>query len=164
MGEFGFQLLATDGRARRGKISTARGVINTPAFMPVGTHATVKAMTPEEVKATGADIILGNTFHLMLRPGPEIIKAHGTLHDFMNWPGPILTDSGGFQVFSLGALRKLKEAGVEFKSPIDGSKVWLTPEISMQMQHVLGSDIIMVFDECTPYPATYTNKRASQWK
>ena len=161
MSEFGFKILATDGRARRGQVSTARGQVNTPAFMPVGTHATVKAMTPEEVKATGADIILGNTFHLMLRPGPEIIKLHGTLHDFMNWSGPILTDSGGFQVFSLGKLRKLKEAGVEFKSPIDGSKVWLTPERSIEMQHVLGSDIIMCFDECTPYPANYKQARES---
>jgi queuine tRNA-ribosyltransferase len=161
MTEFKYELIKTDGKARRGKVHTPRGVVNTPAFMPVGTHATVKAMTPEEVKATGADIILSNTFHLMLRPGPEIIKAHGTLHDFMNWHGPILTDSGGFQVFSLGKLRKLKEAGVEFKSPIDGSKVWLTPEISMQVQHVLGSDIIMAFDECTPYPATYKEARES---
>lgn len=161
MSEFGFKLLATDGRARRGQVSTARGQVNTPAFMPVGTHATVKAMTPEEVAATGAEIVLGNTFHLMLRPGTEIIKAHGDLHDFMNWHKPILTDSGGFQVFSLGALRKLTEKGVLFSSPIDGAKVMLTPEKSIEVQHVLGSDIIMCFDECTPYPAEHAVAKKS---
>lgn len=149
-----FTLLKTDGAARRGRLEFARGVVETPAFMPVGTYGTVKGMTPVDVRQTGAQILLGNTFHLMLRPGSEIIQAHGGLHGFMQWSGPILTDSGGFQVFSLGKMRKLKEEGVHFKSPIDGSPVYLTPEISMQMQRVLGSDIVMAFDECTPYPAT----------
>ncbi|MCL4137772.1 UNVERIFIED_CONTAM: hypothetical protein GTU68_050229 [Idotea baltica] len=148
-----FDLLAKDGAARRGRLSFPRGSIETPAFMPVGTYGSVKALTPEEVVDTGADIILGNTFHLMLRPGTEIIKQHGDLHDFMRWQGPILTDSGGFQVFSLGELRKITERGVHFKSPIDGSKVFLGPEESMQVQRDLGSDIVMIFDECTPYPA-----------
>ena len=139
---------------RRGKLSFPRGDIETPAFMPVGTYGTVKAMTPEELKDMGAQIILGNTFHLMLRPGTEIIKAHGDLHDFMNWDKPILTDSGGFQVFSLAKLRKITEEGVSFNSPINGDKVMLTPEKSMQVQRDLGSDIVMIFDECTPYPAT----------
>ncbi len=149
-----FELLKTEGAARRGRLIFPRGIVETPAFMPVGTYGTVKAMTPEEVKTTGAQIILGNTFHLMLRPGVEIISEHGDLHDFMHWDGPILTDSGGFQVFSLGELRKLTEAGVRFRSPLNGSEVFLSPEISMQVQKVLGSDIVMVFDECTPYPAT----------
>ncbi len=148
-----FDLLAQDGHARRGRLHFPRGTIETPAFMPVGTYGSVKAMTPEEVIATGAEIILGNTFHLMLRPGTEIIKQHGDLHGFMHWRGPILTDSGGFQVFSLGELRKITEKGVHFKSPINGNKVFLGPEESMQVQRDLGSDIVMIFDECTPYPA-----------
>jgi len=148
-----FDVLARDGHARRGRLYFPRGTIETPAFMPVGTYGSVKAMTPEEVSATGAEIILGNTFHLMLRPGTEVIKQHGDLHDFMHWQGPILTDSGGFQVFSLGELRKITEQGVHFRSPINGSKVFLGPEESMQVQRDLGSDIVMIFDECTPYPA-----------
>lgn len=139
---------------RRGEIRFPRGTIQTPAFMPVGTYGTVKAMTPEELKELGAEIILGNTFHLMLRPGTEIIQKHGDLHDFMHWDKPILTDSGGFQVFSLAKLRKITEEGVSFNSPTDGAKVMLTPEKSMQVQRELGSDIVMIFDECTPYPAT----------
>lgn len=150
-----FEILSKDGLARRGRLRFDRGNVETPAFMPVGTYGTVKAMTPEEVAATGAEILLGNTFHLMLRPGTQVIEEHGDLHDFMNWPGPILTDSGGFQVFSLGKMRKLTEEGVTFNSPIDGAKVLLTPEISMMVQKKLGSDIVMVFDECTPYPADY---------
>jgi queuine tRNA-ribosyltransferase len=149
-----FSILATEGAARRGQLEFARGVVNTPAFMPVGTYGTVKAMTPEELKSIGAEIILGNTFHLYLRPGTEVIAAHGDLHDFMHWDKPILTDSGGFQVFSLGALRKLKEEGVTFQSPIDGRRIFLDPETSIEIQRVLGSDIVMCFDECTPYPAT----------
>lgn len=129
--------------------------------MPVGTYGTVKAMTPEELKETGAEIILGNTFHLMLRPGTDIIKMHGDLHDFMHWDKPILTDSGGFQVFSLAKLRKITEQGVSFNSPVDGAKVMLTPESSMQVQKDLGSDIVMIFDECTPYPATEDEARES---
>ncbi len=148
-----FEVLANDGIARRGQLRFPRGTIETPAFMPVGTYGSVKSMTPEEVKATGAEIVLGNTFHLMLRPGTEIISLHGDLHDFMQWHGPILTDSGGFQVFSLGELRKITEQGVNFRSPIDGSKVFLGPEESMAVQRELGSDIVMIFDECTPYPA-----------
>lgn len=144
----------TDGLARRGELFTRRGTIQTPAFMPVGTYGTVKAMTPEELRSTGAEIILGNTFHLMLRPGVDIIREHGRLHDFMHWDGPILTDSGGFQVWSLAGRRKITEQGVSFRSPVNGSKVELTPELSMQVQRELGSDIMMVFDECTPYPAT----------
>lgn len=143
------------GNARRGQLRFDRGEIETPAFMPVGTYGTVKAMTPEELKQSGAQIILGNTFHLMLRPGTEIIKKHGDLHDFMHWQGPILTDSGGFQVFSLAKMRKISEQGVTFRSPVDGAKVTLSPEISMQVQADLGSDIVMIFDECTPFPATY---------
>ncbi len=149
-----FQCKQTDGLARRGQLCFPRGVVETPAFMPVGTYGTVKAMTPEEVAATGAQIILGNTFHLMLRPGEKIIAAHGDLHDFMHWSGPILTDSGGYQVFSLTQLRKLSEEGVKFRSPVDGAMVYLTPERSIEVQRVLGADIVMVFDECTPYPAT----------
>jgi queuine tRNA-ribosyltransferase len=156
-----FKLLHIDGHARRGHLVFSRGVVETPAFMPVGTYGTVKAMTPEEVKASGAQIILGNTFHLMLRPGVEVIKAHGDLHDFMNWQGPILTDSGGFQVFSLCQLRKLTEEGVTFRSPIDGSEVFLSPEISMEVQRALGSDVVMVFDECTPFPASYSEVKDS---
>ncbi|MEJ2603538.1 MAG: tRNA guanosine(34) transglycosylase Tgt [Gammaproteobacteria bacterium] len=149
-----FELLATEGAARRGRLTFRRGVVETPVFMPVGTYGTVKAMTPEEVADTGARIILGNTFHLMLRPGAEVIRAHGGLHEFMHWPGPILTDSGGYQVFSLSALRKLSEEGVTFRSPVDGDEIFLGPEQAMAMQHALNSDIAMIFDECTPYPAT----------
>ncbi len=156
-----YELLATDGDARRGRLHFTRGTVETPAFMPVGTYGTVKAMTPEELTAIGAEIILGNTFHLMLRPGTEVVKAHGDLHRFMHWEGPILTDSGGFQVFSLAKLRKLTEAGVRFRSPVDGSEVFLDPEKSMEVQRDLGSDIAMVFDECTPYPATEEEARQS---
>ncbi|MEH6605375.1 MAG: tRNA guanosine(34) transglycosylase Tgt, partial [Pseudomonadales bacterium] len=149
-----FETTASDGMARRGKLTFPRGEVQTPAFMPVGTYGTVKSMTPRDITEIGAHIILGNTFHLMLRPGTEIIKSHGDLHDFMGWQGPILTDSGGFQVFSLGAMSKITEEGVNFKSPVNGSKVTLNPEISMQVQRDLGADIVMIFDECTPYPAT----------
>jgi len=149
-----FTLKTTDGQARRGQLEFERGVVDTPAFMPVGTYGTVKAMTPEELEASGAQIILGNTFHLMLRPGTRIVRKHGDLHNFMHWQGPILTDSGGFQVWSLGDLRKITEQGVTFASPVDGAQVELTPEISMQVQRDLGADIVMIFDECTPYPAT----------
>ena len=147
-----FELLKTQGAARRGRL-VFRGVVDTPAFMPVGTYGTVKAMTPEEIVESGAQIILGNTFHLMLRPGTAVIRAHGDLHDFIHWPYPILTDSGGFQVFSLGKLRKITREGVAFNSPLNGEKIFLTPERSMEVQQVLGSDIVMIFDECTPYPA-----------
>ena len=156
-----FTLINSDKIARRGRLEFERGSVETPAFMPVGTYGTVKAMTPEELEGMGAQIILGNTFHLMLRPGTEIIKKHGDLHDFTHWQGPILTDSGGFQVFSLAKMRKISEKGVVFQSPIDGSKVELTPESSMQVQKDLGSDIVMIFDECTPYPATETEARES---
>ena len=139
---------------RRGQVRFERGVIDTPAFMPVGTYGTVKAVTPEELVDLGAQIVLGNTFHLMLRPGTEIIRLHGDLHDFMHWERPILTDSGGFQVFSLADMRQISEEGVRFASPVNGDRVMLTPESSMQVQHELGSDIQMIFDECTPYPAT----------
>ena len=149
-----FQLKTSDNAARRGELQFTRGVVQTPAFMPVGTYATVKSLTPEEVAQSGAGILLGNTFHLWLRPGTDIIAKHGDLHDFMQWPGPILTDSGGFQVFSLAKMRKITEDGVMFQSPKDGSKVFLSPEVSMQVQKTLGSDIVMAFDECTPYPAT----------
>ncbi|WP_339057123.1 tRNA guanosine(34) transglycosylase Tgt [Candidatus Regiella endosymbiont of Tuberolachnus salignus] len=156
-----FELLNTDGNARRGRLVFKRGTVETPAFMPVGTYGTVKGMTPEEVKTSGAQILLGNTFHLWLRPGEQIIKKHGDLHDFMQWQSPILTDSGGFQVFSLGAMRKIKEEGVYFNSPIDGSKVFLSPEKSMEIQKELGSDIVMIFDECTPYPADWDYAKKS---
>jgi len=149
-----FELLNQDGDARRARLIFARGVIETPVFMPVGTYGTVKAMTPDELEGMGAQIILGNTFHLMLRPGMDVMKAHGGLHDFMQWQKPILTDSGGFQVFSLGALRKISEQGVTFQSPVNGSKIFMGPEESMQVQRDLGADIVMIFDECTPYPAT----------
>jgi queuine tRNA-ribosyltransferase len=149
-----FKLKNTDGHARRGQLTFARGIIETPIFMPVGTYGTVKSLTPDELHGVGAQIILGNTFHLMLRPGTEVIKAHGDLHDFMRWDKPILTDSGGFQVFSLGKMRKITEEGVMFKSPINGSKIFMGPEESMRVQRDLGSDIVMIFDECTPYPAT----------
>ncbi|WP_368939770.1 tRNA guanosine(34) transglycosylase Tgt [Proteus mirabilis] len=150
-----YELDKTDGHARRGRLKFERGVVETPAFMPVGTYGTVKGMTPEEVEATGAQILLGNTFHLWLRPGQEIMKLHGDLHDFMQWKGPILTDSGGFQVFSLGAMRKIKEEGVHFRNPINGEKIFLSPEKSMEIQYDLGSDIVMIFDECTPYPSDW---------
>ncbi|MFC0117597.1 tRNA guanosine(34) transglycosylase Tgt [Pseudoalteromonas xiamenensis] len=156
-----FELDCTDGKARRGRLIFERGVVETPAFMPVGTYGTVKGMTPEELAGTGAQICLGNTFHLMLRPGTEIIKQHGDLHDFMNWDKPILTDSGGFQVFSLGAMRKISEEGVLFKSPVNGERIMLTPEKAMEVQRDLGSDIVMIFDECTPYPATEKQARDS---
>ncbi len=156
-----FELKQTDGRARRAQLSFRRGVIETPAFMPVGTYGTVKAMTPEELQATGAQIILGNTFHLSLRPGTEVIQAHGGLHDFMHWSGPILTDSGGFQVFSLAGRRKITEQGVTFHSPVDGAKIFLGPEESMQIQHDLGADIVMIFDECTPWPAEHAVAKQS---
>jgi len=149
-----YELLAKDGKARRGRLVFERGTVETPAFMPVGTYGTVKGMTPEEVSATGAEILLGNTFHLWLRPGQEVMRAHGDLHDFMNWQGPILTDSGGFQVFSLGDIRNITEEGVHFRNPVNGDKIFLTPEKSMEIQNDLGSDIVMIFDECTPYPAT----------
>lgn len=156
-----FELKQTDGLARRGELQFARGNVQTPAFMPVGTYGTVKGMLPKDIEDIGAEIILGNTFHLMLRPGTEVVKAHGDLHDFTQWHKPILTDSGGFQVFSLGDLRKITEEGVSFRSPIDGSKVFLDPEKAMQVQRDLGSDIVMIFDECTPYPATVEEARYS---
>jgi len=158
---FQFNINATDGRARTGVINTPKGDIRTPAFMPVGTAATVKAMMPENVKVTGADILLGNTYHLMLRPGAERVHNLGGLHKFMNWQGPILTDSGGYQVMSLTDLRKLTEEGVKFKSHIDGSLHNLTPEYSMEIQRLLGSDIVMSFDECTPFPATEKQAKLS---
>ena len=156
-----YELLKKQGRARRGQLQFDRGTVETPAFMPVGTYGTVKGMTPEEVKDTGAEILLGNTFHLWLRPGQEIMKLHGDLHDFMNWKGPILTDSGGFQVFSLGKTRKITEEGVHFRSPVNGDKVFMDAEKSMQIQYDLGSDVVMIFDECTPYPATHDEARIS---
>jgi queuine tRNA-ribosyltransferase len=155
MSQFSFSLHNTSSTARRGVVKTPKGDIQTPAFMPVGTAGTVKALYPHEVKASGADIILGNTYHLMLRPTAERIASFGGLHKFMNWDKPILTDSGGFQVMSLAKLRKLTPEGVEFKSHIDGTKYMLTPERSMEIQYLLGSDITMIFDECTPYPADY---------
>lgn len=156
-----FERLGSDGPARRGRLQFQRGAVETPAFMPVGTYGTVKGMLPRDIHASGAQIILGNTFHLWLRPGVAVIERHGDLHDFMGWDGPILTDSGGFQVFSLGAMRKISEAGVAFQSPVDGARVFLDPETSMQIQRSLGSDIVMVFDECTPYPATEHEARQS---
>ncbi|MEJ1961362.1 MAG: tRNA guanosine(34) transglycosylase Tgt [Gammaproteobacteria bacterium] len=155
------EVTATDGAARLGQLTLTHGVVETPAFMPVGTYGSVKAMTPEELDGLGAHIVLGNTFHLMLRPGPDIVDAHGGLHGFMNWRRPILTDSGGFQVFSLRSLRKITEEGVRFRSPIDGSAVRLTPEDSMNVQLKLRSDIAMALDDCTPYPATEAEARAS---
>ena len=156
-----FETITTDGSARRAKLVFPRGTVETPAFMPVGTYGTVKGMLARDIHEIGADIILGNTFHLMLRPGTEIIQKHGDLHDFMGWSKPILTDSGGFQVFSLGEMRKITEQGVTFRSPVDGAKVELTPERSIHVQHELGSDIIMIFDECTPYPATVKEAKDS---
>lgn len=149
-----FEIRSESAMARTGTLSFRRGDVQTPAFMPVGTYGSVKGVTPEEVRQSGADIILGNTFHLMLRPGTDIIRKHGGLHEFMHWHGPILTDSGGFQVFSLAKLRKLSEEGVRFRSPVDGDEVFLTPEKSVEVQHELNADVTMVFDECTPYPAT----------
>jgi queuine tRNA-ribosyltransferase len=156
-----FEVLATSGAARRGRLALAHGVVETPVFMPVGTYGTVKAMSPAELAEIGAQIVLGNTFHLWLRPGPEVVAAHGGLHSFMGWTRPILTDSGGFQVWSLGPLRRVEEEGVAFASPVNGDKLFLTPEISMQIQQALDSDIVMVFDECTPYPATHEDAAAS---
>jgi queuine tRNA-ribosyltransferase len=163
-----FKLHHTDGLARRGTVTLAHGAVETPAFMPVGTYGTVKAMAPNELKDIGAQIVLGNTFHLWLRPGLEAIEAHGGLHQFMGWDRPILTDSGGFQVFSLGALRKITEEGVKFSSPLNGDKLFLTPEESMRIQKVLNSDIVMIFDECTPYPAepdaaAYSMRLSLRW-
>src|SRR3974390_385391 len=149
-----FTLSHADGVARVGVLHLAHGTVDTPAFMPVGTYGTVKAMSPAELRETGAQIVLGNTFHLWLRPGLDVIAAHAGLHRFMGWDGPILTESGGYQVCSLGALRKISEEGVAFQSPVNGDRLFLTPEQSMQIQRVLNSDIAMVFDECTPYPST----------
>jgi queuine tRNA-ribosyltransferase len=148
-----FKLHQTEGAARRGTLTLAHGVVETPAFMPVGTYGAVKTMSPEDLREVDAHIVLGNTFHLWLRPGLEVIEAHGGLHRFMGWDRPILTDSGGFQVFSLGVLRKISEEGVRFRSPVNGDACFLTPEESMHIQRVLNSDVVMIFDECTPYPA-----------
>ncbi|MBV8030361.1 MAG: tRNA guanosine(34) transglycosylase Tgt [Betaproteobacteria bacterium] len=156
-----FSLLNKDRNGRRGVLQLAHGRVDTPAFMPVGTYGTVKAMSPAELREVGAQIVLGNTFHLWLRPGLDVIAKHDGLHRFMGWNGPILTDSGGFQVFSLGELRKISEEGVKFASPINGDALFLTPELSMQVQMALGSDIAMVFDECTPYPATEAQAASS---
>jgi queuine tRNA-ribosyltransferase len=156
-----FEKLGEDGLARRGRLTFPRGTVETPAFMPVGTYGTVKGMLPRDIHEIGAEIILGNTFHLMLRPGTEVVKAHGDLHDFTQWKGPILTDSGGFQVFSLGEMRKITEEKVTFRSPVDGSPVELSPEIAIRVQRELGSDIVMIFDECTPYPATEKQAKES---
>jgi len=156
-----FDLLAADGSARRGRMTFKRGAVETPAFMPVGTYGTVKGVTPEELLACGAEMVLANTFHLMLRPGAEVVRAHGGLHGMMNWRRPILTDSGGYQVFSLAAMRKLSEEGVRFRSPVDGAEVFLDPEGAMRVQRALGSDVAMVFDECTPFPATERVARES---
>ena len=161
MSALSFKLKTTSGKARRGEITTAHGVIQTPIFMPVGTYGTVKGMTPRDLTEIQAQIILGNTFHLWMRPGLDIMEKFGGLHQFMGWKGPILTDSGGFQVFSLGAMRKIKEEGVHFRSPVNGDKLFLTPEESMRIQTVLNSDIVMIFNECTPYPATHTEARLS---
>jgi queuine tRNA-ribosyltransferase len=150
-----FEVIARCGEARRGKLTLAHGSVDTPIFMPVGTYGTVKAMAPDELDALGAQIVLGNTFHLWLRPGIDVIAAHRGLHRFMGWPRPILTDSGGYQVFSLGPLRKVHEEGVTFASPVDGDRLLLTPELSMQIQRAFDADIAMVFDECTPYPASH---------
>jgi len=156
-----FEVKATDDLARRGEITFPRGTIQTPAFMPVGTYGTVKGVTTDQVKDSGAEILLGNTFHLMLRPGAEQVAALGGLHQMIHWDKPILTDSGGFQVFSLGKMRKITEEGVKFRSPVDGSEVWLDPERSMAVQRQLGSDIVMIFDECTPYPVSYDDSKKS---
>jgi queuine tRNA-ribosyltransferase len=156
-----FELLQESDGARRGRLVFDRGTVQTPAFMPVGTYGTVKTLTPEDLEELGAEIILGNTFHLLLRPGTEVVRLHGDLHGFMHWDKPILTDSGGFQVWSLAELRKISEEGVSFQSPVNGDKVFLSPEDSIRIQHELGSDIIMVFDECTPYPASESEARES---
>jgi queuine tRNA-ribosyltransferase len=156
-----FESISRDGNARAGTLTFARGAVQTPVFMPVGTYGTVKAMTPEELTDMGAEVVLGNTYHLMLRPGKEVIDSHGGLHRFMHWERPILTDSGGFQVFSLDDLRSISEEGVTFRSPHNGDKIFLSPEISMSMQATLGSEIVMIFDECTPFPATYEQARNS---
>jgi queuine tRNA-ribosyltransferase len=156
-----FKVTATDGDARRGKLTLPHGTVDTPAFMPVGTYGTVKGMSPQELKELGAQLVLGNTFHLWLRPGPEVIAAHGGLHRFMGWDGPILTDSGGYQVYSLGPLRRITEEGVRFRSPVNGDPCFLTPEESMRVQRALDADVVMVFDECTPYPADLDQARAS---
>ena len=161
MSALSFTLKTTSGQARRGEITTAHGVIQTPIFMPVGTYGTVKGMNPQNLRDVQAQIILGNTFHLWMRPGLDVMEKFGGLHRFMGWNGPILTDSGGFQVFSLGAMRKIKEEGVHFRSPVNGDKLFLTPEESMRIQTVLNSDIVMIFDECTPYPATHNEARLS---
>jgi queuine tRNA-ribosyltransferase len=160
-GDFAFTLMATSGNARRGRMATASGTVETPAFMPVGTAATIKAMRPEEIAATGAEIVLANTYHLMLRPGPERIQRLGGLHRFMGWAGPILTDSGGYQVMSLAKLRTLDESGVTFRSHLDGASLHLSPERSIEIQALLGADIAMAFDECTPFPATADEARLS---
>src|SRR5271166_6988251 len=160
-GPMRFELKAHDGAARRGRLEFRRGTVETPAFMPVGTYGTVKAMTPEDLEAIGVEIVLGNTFHLYLRPGLEVIEAHRGLHRFMHWRRPILTDSGGFQVWSLAEMRKITEEGAHFRSPVDGASIFLSPEESMRIQRVLGSDIAMSFDECTPYPAGEAEARAS---
>jgi queuine tRNA-ribosyltransferase len=156
-----FEVLATAGQARRGRLSLAHGVVETPAFMPVGTYGAVKSMSPQDLRGIGAQIVLSNTFHLWLRPGLEVIEAHGGLHRLMAWDGPILTDSGGFQVFSLGALRKISEEGVQFQSPVNGDRCFLSPEEAMRIQRVLNSDVAMIFDECTPYPAEERQAAAS---
>ena len=156
-----FDLKASDGGARRGRLTFERGVVETPVFMPVGTYGTVKGVTPEELLEVGSQIILGNTFHLMLRPGTDIVQAHGGLHGMMHWERPILTDSGGYQVFSLAQMRKITEEGVTFRSPVNGDKVFLTPERSIEVQHELGTDVVMQFDECTPYPCGESEARVS---
>jgi queuine tRNA-ribosyltransferase len=156
-----FEVRATDGAARRGKLTLPHGAVDTPAFMPVGTYGTVKTLSPRELRDVGAQIVLGNTFHLWLRPGPDVIEAHGGLHRFMGWDGPILTDSGGYQVYSLGPLRRITEEGVRFRSPVNGDPCFLTPEASMRIQRSLAADIVMVFDECTPYPAAHDHARDS---
>ncbi|MGH8661680.1 MAG: tRNA guanosine(34) transglycosylase Tgt [Burkholderiales bacterium] len=156
-----FQILASDGLARRGKLALPHGVVDTPAFMPVGTYGAVKTLSPQELRDIGAHIVLGNTFHLWLRPGVDVIEAHGGLHRFMGWDGPVLTDSGGYQVYSLGPLRRITEEGVSFRSPVDGDPCFLTPEESMRIQRALAADIVMVLDECTPYPAAFDRARDS---
>ena len=161
MSKMEFVVKRTDGLARRGSIKFDRGIVQTPAFMPVGTYGTVKGLNPDQILETGSEIILGNTFHLMLRPGAEVINRHGQLHEFMGWDRPILTDSGGFQVFSLGEMRKISEEGVKFRSPIDGKEIFLGPESSIMEQHALGADIIMAFDECTPHPVSEEDARSS---
>src|ERR1700694_3335176 len=161
LGPMRFELLARDGAARRGRLEFPRGAVETPAFMPVGTYGTVKAMTPEDLEDIGTDIVLGNTFHLYLRPGLEVIEAHQGLHRFMHWRRPILTDSGGFQVWSLAEMRKITEDGAHFRSALEGAQVFLSPEESMRIQRTLASDVAMSFDECTPYPVTEAEARAS---